>query len=255
MMESSAMMATPLTNEGPCPRDGECSSNEWNPHFNYVSSEVNWDSSRCITTICYKIKADCDWCSDEFKKHNHPDDDKTGVNCCRDIKKLYFPAPQHCVNKDTFYTDNGAAPLELVAYGSRKYIIYKGSQAANGDVKTYCIEYYGPIQTVLSTSNDADEVVKIQTSAGYQAFGGYETSYAHTPYYVPHKYGDGCDTKCQNQPVCGDGHKDDGEECDDGNNENNDSCTNSCKKNVCGDGFVNPGVEECDDGNTTGGDG
>jgi cysteine-rich repeat protein len=47
---------------------------------------------------------------------------------------------------------------------------------------------------------------------------------------------------------CGDGVVDDGEECDDGNGENGDACTNLCTVAACGDGIVGPG-EACDDGN------
>lgn len=36
-----------------------------------------------------------------------------------------------------------------------------------------------------------------------------------------------------------------GEQCDDGNKINTDSCTNLCKTPVCGDGAVN-GSEQCD---------
>lgn len=39
--------------------------------------------------------------------------------------------------------------------------------------------------------------------------------------------------------ICGDGIKQDNEECDDGNKINDDSCTNSCK---CGPGFVFSGA-------------
>ena len=49
-------------------------------------------------------------------------------------------------------------------------------------------------------------------------------------------------------PVCGDANVDAGEECDDGNQIDTDSCTNACKNAVCGDGIVGPG-EACDDGN------
>ncbi len=38
-----------------------------------------------------------------------------------------------------------------------------------------------------------------------------------------------------------------GEECDDGNLENTDGCLDTCVPAVCGDGFVQDGVEECDD--------
>lgn len=49
-------------------------------------------------------------------------------------------------------------------------------------------------------------------------------------------------------PSCGDGVVDDGEECDDGNEVDDDACTNTCSLPVCGDGVTN-GDEECDDGN------
>jgi cysteine-rich repeat protein len=48
---------------------------------------------------------------------------------------------------------------------------------------------------------------------------------------------------------CGNGIQESSEECDDGNAENNDACTNICHNNVCGDGYVNwAGGELCDDG-------
>lgn len=50
--------------------------------------------------------------------------------------------------------------------------------------------------------------------------------------------------------VCGDGKTDEGEECDDGNAVDTDSCTNACLNAACGDSIVEIGVEECDDGNT-----
>jgi cysteine-rich repeat protein len=58
-----------------------------------------------------------------------------------------------------------------------------------------------------------------------------------------------------NNAVCGDGIKQAGEQCDDGNAYNNDACLNNCKLNVCGDGVRYIGVEECDDGNAVEGDG
>ena len=60
---------------------------------------------------------------------------------------------------------------------------------------------------------------------------------------------DSCTNNC-NLPICGDGlvQTSNGEECDDGNNDDTDSCID-CQLSFCGDGFVQLGVEECDDGN------
>ena len=45
---------------------------------------------------------------------------------------------------------------------------------------------------------------------------------------------------------CGDSVVDDGEECDDGNLDDDDACTSQCLTAVCGDGIVQTGVEACD---------
>jgi len=45
---------------------------------------------------------------------------------------------------------------------------------------------------------------------------------------------------------CGDGVIDPGEQCDDGNTNNNDDCINTCRDAACGDGFLHAGVEECE---------
>ncbi len=45
---------------------------------------------------------------------------------------------------------------------------------------------------------------------------------------------------------CGDGVIDAGEECDDGNVDNDDACLNTCVAATCGDEFVQAGVEQCD---------
>ncbi len=67
--------------------------------------------------------------------------------------------------------------------------------------------------------------------------------------------GDGCSDSCSIEPYCGDGILDPGEECDDGNISNGDGCSDSCSiEPYCGDGVLDPG-EECDDGNISNGDG
>ncbi len=56
-------------------------------------------------------------------------------------------------------------------------------------------------------------------------------------------------------PGCGDGVLGTGEECDDGNFINTDSCLESCQFAYCGDGFIREPVEDCDDGNDDDADG
>lgn len=58
--------------------------------------------------------------------------------------------------------------------------------------------------------------------------------------------GDGC-SDCKVEK-CGDGLLIGAEECDDGNTKSNDGCSAACKIERCGDGVVQSG-EECDDGN------
>jgi cysteine-rich repeat protein len=62
----------------------------------------------------------------------------------------------------------------------------------------------------------------------------------------------GLDAAFRTYTLCGNGVRDVGEQCDDGNQDDADGCTNACT--VCGDGVVAPG-EECDDGNRISGDG
>lgn len=57
--------------------------------------------------------------------------------------------------------------------------------------------------------------------------------------------------------TCGNGFRETGETCDDGNTMAGDGCSAACRVEVppaCGDGTRDPG-EECDDGNTRSGDG
>jgi len=60
-------------------------------------------------------------------------------------------------------------------------------------------------------------------------------------------------TGTSDSPFCGDNIVQSGEQCDDGNSTNNDTCTNACKTPFCGDNIVQSG-EQCDDGNSTNND-
>jgi hypothetical protein len=53
------------------------------------------------------------------------------------------------------------------------------------------------------------------------------------------------------EPVCGDGNKDPGEECDDGAENGSTECSPACHLNKCGDDYVAPN-EACDNGEDNG---
>ena len=66
----------------------------------------------------------------------------------------------------------------------------------------------------------------------------------------------------ETESKCGDGVVQVGEQCDDGNDNTNDNCTNICTVSACGDGILRTdlelgelGQETCDDGNTDDTDG
>jgi len=68
--------------------------------------------------------------------------------------------------------------------------------------------------------------------------------------------GDGCDSSCQSEAVCGNNLVEVGETCDDGNTSDGDGCDSSCISEVCGNGVLQPPAGElCDDGNLDDGDG
>ncbi|MCH9688754.1 MAG: DUF4215 domain-containing protein [Deltaproteobacteria bacterium] len=60
--------------------------------------------------------------------------------------------------------------------------------------------------------------------------------------------GDTCSHTCQGA-TCGDGVLNPGEACDDGNLVDLDGCLRDCTTATCGDGVLEVGVEECDDQN------
>ena len=69
--------------------------------------------------------------------------------------------------------------------------------------------------------------------------------------------GDGCSHDCTSLEKCGNGVIDHaaGEICDDGNNNDGDGCSHDCRSlETCGNGVTDRG-EVCDDGNTVSGDG
>jgi cysteine-rich repeat protein len=68
---------------------------------------------------------------------------------------------------------------------------------------------------------------------------------------------DGCSSTCKSTEECGNRIVDKGEKCDDGNNVNDDGCSADCLSNeLCGNDIVDLALGEvCDDKNTSSGDG
>ncbi len=65
------------------------------------------------------------------------------------------------------------------------------------------------------------------------------------------------DDECTNAcalPTCGDGIVNGDETCDDANDDDTDDCPMTCQSAMCGDGFVHAGFEDCDDGHDEAGD-
>ncbi len=56
-------------------------------------------------------------------------------------------------------------------------------------------------------------------------------------------------------PRCGDGKVENQEQCDDGDDDDHDSCTTACRLAICGDGAIYTEYEKCDDGNAVANDG
>lgn len=122
--------------------------------------------------------------------------------------------------------------------------------------------------SVSSTASDADgDMLTYDWSDGSSSFssganGSYQCSTIGAVTLTLTVSDNECDTtatvngKCVAAPGCGNGNLDSGagEECDDGNTESGDGCSDVCLTEVCGNGRVDAG-EECDDGNTASGDG
>jgi uncharacterized protein (TIGR03382 family) len=69
------------------------------------------------------------------------------------------------------------------------------------------------------------------------------------PYVASHGAADAAVRLYIDNPACGDGIVDMGEDCDDGNATNTDDCPTTCATPYCGDEFTWYGQEQCDDGN------
>lgn len=83
----------------------------------------------------------------------------------------------------------------------------------------------------------------------------YNTGVYYPTLYVSNTLTGGIQASCSidlaitaTEIICGDGNTEWTEQCDDGDNDDNDECTNSCHYAMCGDGILHEGVEQCDVG-------
>ena len=87
----------------------------------------------------------------------------------------------------------------------------------------YAVKY----QTISSLKNQSDATIIPGTEVAHLECGFF---YVNAP-----------------TPVCGNAIREGSEQCDDGNTNNNDGCSNACRHPVCGNG-VREGSEQCDIG-------
>lgn len=104
-------------------------------------------------------------------------------------------------------------------------------------------DYIDPTMTTSSTTSTSEPTTSTTTTQGPTSETTLDTSTEDTT---------NSDTSTTAPTFCGDGILNDGEECDDGNTDNTDTCLDTCKAALCGDGFIQADSEEkCDDGNET----
>lgn len=106
---------------------------------------------------------------------------------------------------------------------------------------------HAPGETTSAETGDSSS----SSSSGSSTSADSSSSEAHADATPPgHTDTSGTSTSADD-PLCGDGHVDPGEQCDNGYTGNDDTaaCLVDCTLAVCGDGHVFAGKEECDDAN------
>ncbi len=134
-----------------------------------------------------------------------------------------FPGPDHCQFKNGYCEDPGE---------SCDICLQENLGCTKDPIASECLfgggledsSSSGPTASESSDAeSDADSSTDSETSSG-------ESSSTFLP------------------SLCGNGLVESGEDCDDGNLDETDECTSACEWAICGDGFVQVGVEECDEG-------
>ncbi|KAG7368109.1 cold-active serine alkaline protease [Nitzschia inconspicua] len=166
------------------------------------------------------------------------------------------PEQNNCINtKITVTTDKWGSETSYIIRNSDGEVVYKNGPYSN-QIKTYTDVFQLPDDCYEFELLDSygDGICCEEGSGSFKVeYDGVEEVYNDSflngnSVKASFGCGSGGDVGGGSPPSCGNGILEDIEECDDGNQNNNDSCTNECKIAVCGDGIVGPG-EQCDDGN------
>ena len=118
---------------------------------------------------------------------------------------------------------------------------------------TYCGDGIRQILNGMGSNELCDDGKKCDDGTGAMVDCTNDNLVCDNPFTCMAVSGDGCSETCEIEmpPNCGDSQvqTNEGEECDDGNSDDTDACTNFCQDAECGDGIEWNGVEDCDDQN------
>jgi cysteine-rich repeat protein len=109
--------------------------------------------------------------------------------------------------------------------------------------------------SVSSAASSASTLISSPSSVTSSVSSPSSLTYSSTPSAPPATSASAASTFAQASqglvvlasPTCGNATLDLGEDCDDGNDNNADACTNACRRPSCGDAVISP-PESCDDG-------
>ncbi len=151
------------------------------------------------------------------------------------------------INDDHCWYANGDATCQELYGGALPYCSYDqndcGVFSASGCVAELppLGECYSPCGGGMSLVEDSSCVGVAEE--GSESMGSESTDSSSTD------SGSTDSSSTDSTETCGDGIVQRMEECDDGNSDDTDDCTNMCLFAVCGDGVVHADLEDCDDGN------
>ena len=218
--------------------DNDALGNACDPDIDNDGVNNNADTDAVNASVCQD--SDSDGCDDCAVVNNPPDptndgDDANGDGIC-DLNSLDDDGDGF---SDALEGDCGSDPLD--SNSKPTDVAHDQDQDGTCDAKDNCpsIANAGQENTAGGADGDACECGDSINAASEECDEGGDTA--------------NCDNDCT-LVVCGDGITNvaAGEECDDNNNDNSDACVNIgglCKNAVCGDNFVQTGIELCDDGN------